>query len=517
LVVLEYWHYRNDKSGMVFANKECVMTVEYTEVVNYWRVTVGTLAQRGLLRQRKDGVKVIPEVVAILEPERVRFVLDMLRLAGISREDWLDPALHAQIKAALQGRRIIVADSGGLAVVIAREPGEPQRKRLPRRVILDAEAIPQGDYTAVLGESKAGPVVLDLAGNERALLVGGTSGSGKTSAIKSLVLQLTRKHTPETLTLALVDLKALDFVALVELPHLARPVATTEAAAHEVVAWAVQEMERRRAVMGAAGVTRWDRLPEGERFPLLLLVVDECADFGKSPVMDDLIELARKGLASGVSLILATQRPDSEVLSRQVKANVSTRIAFQTVDAVESRVILDRGGAEKLARVGQCLTNAGGKWRRVQAAHIPDGDLGAWVDAPNGPALDDVERALVAYALDELGGAFTIDALYDAQERGEFDTQERISRYALLNLAQAWERRGWLTEPGHDDNGYKIGRCVTPELAELATVRHSTTEGATVRHSTDHTTVRENSPGGGVELPPFLAQRYGQNGNAPSK
>jgi hypothetical protein len=477
------------------------MTARYQEVAIYWRGVVGTLAQRGLLRQRQDGAKVIPQAVAIVEPERVTFVLDMLRLGGVSRESWLAPDLHAQVKAALQGRRVLVVDSGGLAVVIAREPGEPERKRLPRRVVLDAETIPDGDYTAVLGESKAGPVVLDLAGNERAVLVGGTSGSGKTSAIKSLVLQLTRKHTPETLTLAFVDLKALDFVALAELPHLVRPVATTEAEAHEVVAWCVQEMERRRAVMRAAGVTRWDRLPEGERFPLLLLVVDECADFGKSPVMDDLVELARKGLASGVSLILATQRPDSEVLSRQVKANVSTRIAFQTVDGVESRVILDRGGAEKLGHVGQCITNAGGKWRRVQAAYIPDDDLGAWVDAPSGTALDDVERALVRFALDELGGCFTINALADA-------FQGEVSRRQLLKLGKAWELRGWLTSP----EDVTESRQVTDELEALARGNSGNGRGnvseAVVPRGIRSNVVTENGPGGGVELPPFLAQRF---------
>jgi len=477
------------------------MIAAHSEVVTYWRACVGTLAQRGLLRQRQDGQKVIPQAVAIVEPERVSFVLDMLRLAGVSREDWLNSDLWAQIRAALQGRRCFVADSGGLAVVIAREPGEPQRKRLPRRVILDAEAIPAGDYTAYLGESRGGPVVLDLAGDERAVLVGGTSGSGKTGTIRALALQLARKNDPDHLALAVVDLKALDFTALAELPHLARPVATTEADAREVVAWAVQEMERRRAVMGAVGVTRWDRLPEGERFPLLLLVVDECADFGKSPVMDDLIELARKGLASGVSLILATQRPDSEVLSRQVKANVPTRVAFRTVDAVESRIILDRSGAQDLRRVGQCLTNAGGTWRRVQCAFVPDDALGQWVNAPGGPILDDTERTLVRYALDELEGAFTINALADA-------FQGEVSRRQLLKLGRAWELRGWLTSP----EDVTEARRVTDELAALARGNSGNGRGnafeAVVSRGIRGTVVSEIEPRAGVELPPFLAARY---------
>lgn len=474
------------------------MIAAHSEVVTYWRGIVGTLAQRGELRQGQSGQRVVPQAVAIVDPERVCFVLDMLRLAGVSRETWLNPALWAQIRATLQGRRCFVADSAGLAVVVAREPGEPQRKRLPARVQLDVEAVPQGDYTAYLGESKAGPVILDLAEGERAILVGGTSGSGKTGTIRALVLQMARKNDPAHLGLAIVDLKRLDFTALAGLPHLVDEVATTEEDAGALVAWAVQEMERRQVVMQTAQVSRWELLPDGDRFPLLLVVIDEAADFARSSVMDDLVELARKGRASGVSLILATQRPDSEVLSRQVKANVSTRIAFQTVDGVESRVILDRGGAEGLRRVGQCLTNAGGRWRKVQAAFVPDEDLGAWVDvAPAGPVLDEIEAALVRFSLDELDGAFTINALADA-------FQGEVSRRQLLKLGRAWERRGWLTST--DD--VTAARRVTDDLAALVRgTGRGTVFEAVVPRGNRGTVVPEIEPGGGGELPAFLAQR----------
>jgi hypothetical protein len=486
------------------------MIEQYTEVTTYWRACVGTLAQRGLLRQRKDGQKVIPQAVAIVEPARCVFVLDMLRLAGVSREVCLNSDLWAQIRAALQGRRCFVADGGGLAVVIAREPGEPERKRLPRQVILDAEAIPHGNYTAVLGESRGGPVVLDLAEGERAILIGGTSGSGKTGTIRSLVLQLARKNGPDRLALAVVDLKRLDFTALAGLPHLARPVATTEAGAVDLVAWCVQEMERRQAIMQAAQVTHWDRLPEGDRFPLLLVVIDEVADFARSDVMADLVELARKSRACGFALIAATQRPDADVFSPQAKANYTTRIAFRVMDATNSRIILDRSGAQDLRRVGQCLTNAGGKWRKVQAAFVPDDALGEWVNAPSGPVLDDTERALVAYALDELGGCFTINALADA-------FQGEVSRRQLLKLGRAWELRGWLTSP----EDVTEARQVTAELEALARGNggngRGNASGAVVPRGISGNVVPENCPGGGVELPPFLARRYGHNGNAPSK
>ncbi|MEE8391415.1 MAG: FtsK/SpoIIIE domain-containing protein, partial [Anaerolineae bacterium] len=198
-----------------------------------------------------------------------------------------------------------MADSAGLALVVAREPGD-RRRRMPVRLVMTPDMLPEGNYTALLGQSAGGDVVLDLAAGERAILVGGTTGAGKTCTISSLVLQLAHKCSPNELALALVDLKRLDFPPLAGLPHLVKPVATIEAEAIDLVRWCYQEMERRQTVMGAAQVTRWDRMPEDERFPLLLLVVDEIADFANSSVMGDLVKLARKSRASGIALITAT-------------------------------------------------------------------------------------------------------------------------------------------------------------------------------------------------------------------
>ncbi len=487
----------------------------YSEVVSYWRGVKSTLRQRGLLqtKRQEDGTRavILPQAQAIVAPDWVAFVLDMHRLGGVSRERWLDRDLHLQIRATLQGRRVFVADSAGLALVVAREPGTHAR-RLPTSIVMTPDRTPPGDYTALLGESASGDVLLDLSEGERAILVGGTSGSGKTRSIISLVLQLAHKNGPDRLALAMVDLKRLDFTALDALPHLVRPTATTEAEAGDLVEWCVQEMERRQAVMQAASVTRWDRMEAADRFPLLLVVVDEVADFADSGVMADLVKLARKGRASGVSLILATQRPDAQVLSRQVKANLTARVAFRVTDIYESKIILDRTGAEQIKRRGLCLTNAGGgKWRKVQAAYVPDDQVGEWVTVtPNaGPVLSEIERALVAYAIRELDGAFVTNRLYDAQERGDLATEERMSQYALKRLAQGWERRGWLTEPGHDSNGHKVGRLVAPELAGLALVRPGTLKNALVRPGTDGTMVRNSAPGVGVdvELPTFLTTR----------
>jgi DNA segregation ATPase FtsK/SpoIIIE-like protein len=201
-----------------------------------------------------------------------------------------------------------------------------------------------------------------------------------------------------------------------------------------------------------------------------------------------------------------------------VKANLETRIAFAVTDRFESDIILDRQGAEKLGQVGLCLTNAGAEWRKVQAAYIPERSLGEWLHVGDGgPVLTEIEAELVRYAVEELDGAFTLNTLYDAQERGELNTGERLSRYALGKLAKSWERREWLTEPTRNDQGHKIGRLVTPELAKLAncaTEAHRTTHGTptepTERHGTHGTTERQDPPrvgGGDGEIPAFLASR----------
>jgi len=258
------------------------MIAQHSEVVTYWRGIVGTLAQRGLLRQKQDGAKVIPQAVAVVTGDFVAFVLDMQRLGGVSREQWLDADLWAQTRAALQGRRVFCADNAGLALVVARNP-EAARVRLPSKLELTPDMLPDGEYTAILGQSAGGGVILDSSEGERALLVGGATGAGKTGTIRSMILQLARKCDPGRLALAVVDLKRLDFTALADLPHLVEPIATTEAETQALVSWCVQEMERRQTVMSAAGVTRWDRLPQAQRFPLLLIAIDEVADLAIHP------------------------------------------------------------------------------------------------------------------------------------------------------------------------------------------------------------------------------------------
>jgi DNA segregation ATPase FtsK/SpoIIIE-like protein len=239
------------------------------------------------------------------------------------------------------------------------------------------------------------------------------------------------------------------------LPHLFEPIARDLGDAAELIERVEQERIRRQAVMAQAGVSDWRDLDEP--FPLLLLVVDEAADFRGDVAMETLVEIARKGRAMGVSILLGTQSPSSKVIDPQVRANLPTAIAFQARTYIESKVILGCKGAEDLTRPGQALTFVGGAWRKVQVLRVEPDAVGDFiseqvtVERPAGDqsVLSDVERALVRHAVEELDGAFTINRLYE-EFKGE------ISRRQLVKLGKAWERRGWLSEPRHAADSRRV-------------------------------------------------------------
>ncbi len=431
----------------------------HSEVVQYWRGVLATLSERGLIADRQDGEPIVPHATGLVFSEYVAFILDMHRLAGIRREDWLDEKLWAQVRATLQGRRCFVADSAGLALVVAREPTLESR-RLPRVIHLDLDHLPAGDYTITFGEGKFGMVTLELADENRSILIGGTSGGGKTNLMQAIILQLAKKHSPHEVQFAIVDPKMVDFgTAFARMPHLFQPIANNSDDAARLIEAVEQERLRRMALMYDAGVNDWRKMRRvGNPLPLLVLVVDEAADFAGTGTMKTLIEVARLGRAMGISVVVGTQHPTSKTVDSQVKANLPTAIAFQTRTHSESNVILGRSGAEGLRRKGLALSFLDGRWQRVQTPlvdvdHLPN--LGGIAPPPR-PALSDDEAALVRYAVEALDGAFIINRLYEARVSG-------ISKRALTELAQQWEMRGWLTAPAHATDP----RRVTDELAAL--------------------------------------------------
>lgn len=268
----------------------------------------------------------------------------------------------------------------------------PNRKRetVYLREILESREYQQArsPVTLVLGKDISGrPVVADLAKMPH-LLVAGTTGSGKSVAINAMILSMVYKAGPQEVRMIMIDPKMLELSVYEGIPHLLSPVVTDMKEAVSALRWCVAEMERRYRLMSTLKVRnlvgynrkvqdaieqgepvkdplfRAARLSEGETWPILeplpviVVVIDELADMmmvvGKK--VDELIaRLAQKARAAGIHLILATQRPSVDVLTGLIKANVPARIAFQVSSKVDSRTILDQGGAETLLGCGDML------------------------------------------------------------------------------------------------------------------------------------------------------------------
>lgn len=271
----------------------------------------------------------------------------------------------------------------------------------------------QSPLTLALGKDIAGvPIVADLAKMPH-VLVAGTTGSGKSVAINTMILSMLYKATPEQIRMIMIDPKMLELSVYEGIPHLLTPVVTDMKEASNALRWAVAEMERRYKLMSKCGVRNLggfnqlirdsqaqgktipdplfqtvagdDEVPELEVLPHIVIIIDELADMmmivGKK-VEELIARLAQKARASGIHLILATQRPSVDVLTGLIKANIPTRISFQVSSRIDSRTILDQGGAEALLGNGDMLFLPSGTSLPIRAhgAFVDDHEVHRVVD-----------------------------------------------------------------------------------------------------------------------------------------
>lgn len=283
----------------------------------------------------------------------------------------------------------------------------PKRQVVRLQEILSSQAYTDSasPLTIALGKDISGrPIVSDLAKMPHAL-VAGTTGSGKSVAINAVILSLIYKTTPEQTRLILIDPKMLELSVYEGIPHLLTPVVTDMREAAGALRWCVAEMERRYKLMSALGVRNLNGYnqkiqeatkkeepvvnpfsPPGEtpeyleELPLIVVVIDELADLmmvvGKK-VEHLIARLAQKARASGIHLLLATQRPSVDVITGLIKANIPTRIAFQVSSKIDSRTILDQMGAETLLGQGDMLylPPGSGYPQRVHGAFVADHEV----------------------------------------------------------------------------------------------------------------------------------------------
>ena len=402
--------------------------------------------------------------------------------------------------------------------VIGLEIPNKNREIVYLREILASDAYVKASAPLTLGLGKdisGRPVVADVARMPH-LLVAGTTGSGKSVAVNSMILSLIYKTTPDQVRMIMVDPKMLELSVYEGIPHLLAPVVTDMKEAANALRWCVAEMERRYRLMSQLGVRNlagYNRkvseakskgkpiddptvdpstLAEGEerpkldKLPFIVVVVDEFADMmmivGKK-VEELIARLAQKARASGIHLILATQRPSVDVITGLIKANIPTRMAFQVSSRVDSRTILDQQGAENLLGHGDMLylPPGSGLPERIHGAFVDDHEVHGVVEFLRAQGQPDYLEEVLAdtqtmadgqqigeTGLPEAAAGDESDELYDKAVAYVLESrrasisgvqrQLRIGYNRAARLIEEMEAQGIVSQPEHNGQREVLAR-----------------------------------------------------------
>ncbi|UDI78009.1 DNA translocase FtsK [Staphylococcus taiwanensis] len=320
-------------------------------------------------------------------PSVTRFELAVEKGVKVSRIT----ALQDDIKMALAAKDIrIEAPIPGTSLVGIEVPNlNPTKVNL--KSIIDSQKFKntESKLTVAMGNRiNNEPLLMDIAKTPHALIAGAT-GSGKSVCINSILMSLLYKNHPEELRLLLIDPKMVELAPYNDLPHLVSPVITDVKAATQSLKWAVEEMERRYKLFAkfhVRNITAFNKkAPYEQRMPKIVIVIDELADLmmmAPQEVEQSIARIAQKARACGIHMLVATQRPSVNVITGLIKANIPTRIAFMVSSSVDSRTILDSGGAERLLGYGDMLYLGSGmnKPIRVQGTFVSDEEIDDVVD-----------------------------------------------------------------------------------------------------------------------------------------
>ena len=342
--------------------------------------------QCAVLEQTLADFKVRARVVAVTRgPSVTRFELEPA--AGVKVSSVVNLADDIALRLAAPGVRIEAPIPGKSAIGIEA----PNTKNDPVcfREVVEAGSVRNANEHLCIGLGKdiSGDIIsADLAKMPH-LLVAGSTGSGKSVCINTIIAGLLYRATPDEVKLILVDPKVVELSNYNGIPHLLTPVVTEPKKAASALHWAVAEMERRYKAFADSRVRdiKTYNAQAAEKMPYIVIIIDELSDLmmvAKVDVEDAILRLAQKARAAGIHLILATQRPSVDVITGIVKANIPSRIAFAVSSQTDSRTIIDMGGAEKLLGKGDMLFYPMGynKPVRVQGAFVSDDELNKIVD-----------------------------------------------------------------------------------------------------------------------------------------
>ena len=408
-----------------------VLQLEHNTVVsedeNYETPPVELLKQ-GTLKQLKGSKKILTDTATKLQKTLYSFGVSA-KVENVS----VGPAITRYELKPAEGVRVskIAKLADDIALNLAAEsirieapiPGKqavgieiPNKEKevVHMRDIIESDEFQDAEskVSMALGKDIAGnPVVADIAKMPH-MLIAGSTGSGKSVCINTLITSIIYKAKPSEVKLVMVDPKVVELSVYNGIPHLLIPVVTDSRKAAGALAWAVQEMENRYQLFASKGVRDLKgynkECEEGEgKLPQIVIIIDELADLmmvAAKEVEDSICRLAQKARAAGMHLVIATQRPSVDVITGIIKANIPSRIAFAVSSQIDSRTILDMVGAEKLLGKGDMLFYPIGssKPTRVQGAFVSDKEVEKIVDflksnggevTYNADILEEIEKA----------------------------------------------------------------------------------------------------------------------------
>ncbi len=312
-----------------------------------------------------------------------------------------------------------------------------------RQTVLFGDILPTvtgGPLDIAVGLDADGKAVhVDLATLPH-LLIAGTTGSGKSVMVNSIICSMLMRDTPEDVRMILVDPKQVELTGYNGIPHLIMPVVADPRQAAAALQWGVTEMDRRYRLFSSTGVRKlasYNKMVESaenaarefplQHLPAIVIIIDELTDLmmvAKKDVEASIVRIAQLGRAAGIHLVMATQRPSADVVTGLIKANVDNRMGLKVATGVDSKVVLDQTGAEKLLGHGDMLflqTRWGDKPRRIQGCYLSDDEIASIVDhlkTQSAPSLDAMAPLTPATMSGEMAGGAT-SAMLDGGEGRE--------------------------------------------------------------------------------------------------
>jgi len=312
------------------------------------------------------------------------------------------------------------------------------------------------------------------------LLVAGSTGSGKSVAIHSIITSLLYKNSPDTLKFIMIDPKRVELSVYEHIPHLVAPVVTQAKKSLGVFKWAINEMDRRYEILLKAGsrdISGYNKKYPGDSMAYIVIVVDEMADlmstYGRE-VEGYIVRLAQMARATGIHLILSTQRPSVEVITGLIKANITSRIALQVASQVDSRTILDTSGAEKLLGGGDMLfvSSELSKPRRIQGAYLTEEEINKVIDfiRKNNGGLGNEDGELLTFENSNkeekpIGDSST-DLFSGFEKENEDDDDDELLEEAIETVKQAGKASASLLQ-----RRLKVGYARAARLLDIMEAR----------------------------------------------